>query len=170
MRTGEFTGQSVHCSFQNSERLSRSHLARSSCWLGMAPAPFCLQRTQGCHFSPGAPGISLHTATMLCWLCDSLQVFTAGDPPQLQNRPHVPGSASQDKLLKFSLLIRWDLLGKEKKKVFPRAKSYAFTLRIAKTAKSEATLQHKGNMLLEAEQSSLGDRPTWWDAPGCLHS
>lgn len=57
--------------------------------------------------------------------------------------------------------------GKEKFSLEP---SHAFTLRIPKTAKSEATLQHRGSMLLEAEQSSLEDRPTWWSAPGCLLS
>lgn len=58
--------------------------------------------------------------------------------------------------------------GEKKKKDFPRAKSYDFTLRIPKTVKSEATLQHKGSALVEAEQTSLGNRPTRRDPPGHL--
>lgn len=45
---------------------------------------------------------------------------------------------------------------RKEKNFFPRAKSYDFTLRIPKIVKSEAALQHKGSMLVEAEQCLPG--------------
>lgn len=173
MSSREFTAQSVQVQFLQQAETNQESFGTELLLTGHGTRLHSVSRghrdgSRPCR-SAGALSISLHTLLSL-GLAACRDPLHSTDPPQLQNRTPVTRLASQDKLLKSSLLIRSHLLAKEKKKVFPRAKSCIFTLRIPKTVKSEATLQHKGSMLLEAEQSSPGDIPTWWDAPGCLHT